>query len=143
MNMPKKAWILLGIATVIAIIVAFFEWNWLRSPLATYLSGRVGRPVAIEGNLQGEWSWKPLFSANSVTIRNASWSSEPVMAQAQRVDVRVDVAPLLSGPVSLPEVTLVAPEVLLERGPDGHANWELPGPSDSPRNIPVIGRLNI
>src|SRR6266581_3587302 len=135
----KKAWIFLGVAAVIAIIVAFFEWNWLRSPLANYLSGRVGRPVAIEGNLHGEWSFKPLFSIDSVTVRNASWSAEPLIAQAQRVDVRVDVASLLSGPVSLPEVTLVAPRVLLERGADGHANWELPGPSD----IPVIGRLNI
>ncbi|OLC66446.1 MAG: hypothetical protein AUH79_06120 [Betaproteobacteria bacterium 13_1_40CM_4_64_4] len=141
MQIPKKAWIFLGVVAVIAIVVALFEWNWLRSPLATYLSGRVGRPVAIEGNLQGEWSWKPLFSADSVTVRNASWSSEPVMAQAQRIDVRVDVASLLSGPVSLPEVTLVAPEVLLERGPDGRANWELPG--TGPSNIPVIGRLNI
>ena len=139
MQIPKKAWIFLGVAGLIAIIVAFFEWNWLRSPLANYLSGRVGRPVAIEGNLQGEWSLKPLFSADSVTVHNASWSAEPVMARAQRVDVRVDVASLFSGPVSLPEVTLVQPQVLLERGADGHASWELPGPSD----IPVIGRLNI
>ncbi len=139
MQIPKKAWIFLGVAGLIAIIVALFEWNWLRSPLANYLSGRVGRPVAIEGNLQGEWSLKPLFSVDSVTVRNASWSAEPVMARAQRVDVRVDVASLFSGPVSLPEVTLVQPQVLLERGADGHANWELPGPSD----IPVIGRLNI
>src|SRR5439155_12751254 len=141
MHMPKKAWIVLGIAAVIAIIVALFEWNWLRSPLATYLSGRVGRAVAIEGDLHGEWSWKPLFSAESVTVRNASWSSEPVMAQARRVDVRVDIASLFSRPVSLPEVTLVAPEVLLERDADGRANWELPG--RGPSNIPVIGRLNI
>ena len=118
MQIPKKAWIFLGVAGLIAIIVAFFEWNWLRSPLANYLSGRVGRPVAIEGNLQGEWSLKPLFSADSVTVHNASWSAEPVMARAQRIDVRVDVATLFSGPVSLPEVTLVQPQVLLERGAD-------------------------
>jgi len=140
MQIPKKAWIFLGVAALVAIVVALFEWNWLRSPLATYLSGRVGRPVAIAGNLRGEWSFKPLVSVDSVTVGNAAWSAEPLMARAQRVDVRVDVASLFNGPVSLPEVTLVGPQVLLERGADGHANWELPaGPSD----IPVIGRLNI
>src|SRR5439155_21590878 len=108
MQIPRKAWILLGVAAVIAIIVALFEWNWLRSPLATYLSGRVGGAVAIEGDLHGEWSWKPLFSAESVTVRNASWSSEPVMVQARRVDVGVDIASLFGRPVSMPAGTLVA-----------------------------------
>jgi hypothetical protein len=139
MQIPKKAWIFLGVAAVIAIVVALFEWNWLRSPLANYLSGRVGRPVAIQGDLHGEWSFKPLFSAYSVTVANPSWSAEPLMARAQRVDARVDLVSLFGGPISLPEVTLVGPRVLLERGADEHANWELPGPSD----IPVIGRLNI
>src|SRR6266545_3753782 len=112
MQIPKKAWIFLGVAA----------------------------PVAIAGNLRGEWSFKPLVSVDSVTVGNAAWSAEPLMARAQRVDVRVDVASLFNGPVSLPEVILVGPQVLLERGADGHANWELPaGPSD----IPVIGRLNI
>src|SRR5207237_9682937 len=130
-----------GSAAATPITCARSEWNWRGSALATYLSGRVGRAVAIEAELHGEWSWKPLFSAESVTVRNASWSSEPVMAQARRVDVRVDIASLFSRPVSLPEVTLVAPEVLLERDADGRANWELPG--RGPSNLPVIGRLDI
>ena len=139
MQVPKKAWVFVGVAAAVVLVVAFFEWNWLRSPIANYLSGRVGRPVAIQGDLQGEWSFKPLFSADSVTVVNASWSDEPLMVQARRVDVRVDLVSLFGGPVSLPEVSLIAPQVLLERGADGHANWELPGPRDTP----VIGRLNI
>jgi uncharacterized protein involved in outer membrane biogenesis len=139
MTVPKKAWIFLAVAALVAIAVALFEWNWLRGPIANYVSARVGRPVAIAGDLRGEWSLKPLLSADFVTVGNADWSAEPLMARAQRVDVRVDLLSLLSGPVAFPEVTLVQPRVVLERRADGSGNWKLEGPGD----VPAIGRLNI
>jgi AsmA family protein len=139
MQVPKKAWIVLAVAAVVAIAIALFEWNWLRGPIADYASARVGRPVAIAGDLRGEWSLKPLLSADAVTVGNTGWSTEPVMARAQRVDVRVDLLSLLAGPVALPEVTMVQPQVLLERDADGNGNWKLQGPND----VPLIGRLNI
>jgi uncharacterized protein involved in outer membrane biogenesis len=139
MQVPKKTWIFLGVAAVVAIAIAFFEWNWLRGPIANYLAVKVGRPVAITGDLRGEWSFKPLLSADTVTVGNAPWSAEPLMVRARRVDVRVDLLSLLAGPVALPEVTLVQPQVLLERDADERGNWELEGPSA----VPVIGRLNI
>ena len=139
MQVPKKTWVFLGIVAVIAIAIALFEWNWLRSPIANYLSVKVGRPVAIAGDLRGEWSFKPLLSADTVSVGNAHWSSEPLMARAQRIDVRVNLLSLLSGPVALPEVTLVQPRVLLERREDGNGNWHLEGPGA----VPAIGRLNI
>ena len=139
MQVPKKAWIFIAAAAVVAIAIAFFEWNWLRSPIANYVSGRVGRPVAIAGDLRGEWSFKPLLSADTVTVGNADWSADSLMVRAQRVEVRVDLLSLIGGPVTFPEVTLVQPRVLLERRADGTGNWTLGGAG----NVPVIGRLKI
>jgi uncharacterized protein involved in outer membrane biogenesis len=127
MQVPKKAWVFVGIATAIAILVALFEWNWLRSPFANYLSGRVGRPVTINGDLQVELSRKPLVVVNSLVVANPAWASEPEMARAQRVAFRVDLGSLFNRPIVLTEVTLAQPRVVLERDATGRANWQFEG----------------
>jgi len=134
MQVPKKAWVFVGIAAAIAILVAVFEWNWLRSPFANYLSGRVGRPVTINGDLHVELSAKPLVVVNSLVVANPAWASEPEMARAQRVAFRVDLGSLFNRPIVLTEVTLAQPRVVLERDATGRANWQVEGGvSEKPR----------
>src|SRR4030095_14449389 len=67
------------------------------------------------------------------------WSTEPVMAHAQRVAFRISPASIFTRPVALPEVHLAQPRLLLERSADGNANWEFEGPAE----VPLIGQLNI
>ena len=139
MHIPRTAWVLLAIAALVAVLVALFNWNWLRGPISTYMSTKFGRPFVINGDLRGEFSLKPRLSADYVTLGNPTWSSDPIMARAQHVTVRVDLLSLFGGPVSLPELTLVRPVLLLERNADGQENWHFGGPPEIPR----IGRLNI
>ncbi len=139
MQVPKKAWVFATVAAVIAILLAFFEWNWLRSPFANYLSGRIGRPVSIDGDLHVQLSAKPLVVVDSLVLGNPPWASEPEMARAKRVAFRVDLASLFYRPITLTEVTLVQPHLALERGADGRPNWEFEGVSE----MPLVERLNI
>jgi AsmA family protein len=139
MRVPKKVWIPVVIAGVVAAVVALFEWNWLRAPLSSYMSARIGRPFAIAGDLRVELSRQPVVSADAVSLGNMAGSAEPVMADAQRVTIRVDPVSLFGNRVSLPEVTLVQPRLLLERDADGHANWEFTEPAEPPQ----VGRLTI
>jgi hypothetical protein len=125
-------WILLAIAAAIAVLVAIFDWNWLRGPLAGYLSHRTGRMVAIDGNLRVELSRTPRLIAEAVSFGNAPWSTEPVMARAERVSLKLDVPSLWLRPVVLSDVVLVRPEVVLEKDGNGRVNWDL-GRGDSPR----------
>src|SRR6266851_2011530 len=133
MRMSKTGWSLIGVAGVAGLAaagVALFEWNMLRHPLANYVSAKVGRLIKIDGDLKVDVSRQPVVSADSITIGNAPWSNEPVMARAQRVAVRLDLASLWDGRVALPEVRLVQPRIVLERTGDGRANWELASASD-------------
>jgi len=136
---PRKAWILVAFAAGVAVTVAFFDWNWLRGPFASYMSAKLGRSVTIDGNLHVALSAEPLIAADSVTIGNPDWSTEPVMARAQRVAFRIKLASIFKRPFALTEVNLAQPRLLLERSADGRANWELQGPAE----MPLIGRLNI
>ncbi len=139
MHIPRTVWVLIVIAAALAVFIALFNWNWLRGPISTYMSGKFGRPFVINGDLHGEFSLKPRLSADYVTLANASWGTDPLMARAQRLSVRVDLLSLFSGPASLPELTLVRPMLLLERDADGHPNWDFGGPPAIPR----IGSLSI
>jgi len=136
---PRYAWIVIAFAVVAAVCVALFDWNWLRGPISSYLSTKFGRSVIINGNLRGEFSLKPLLVAEDVTLANTSWGTDPLMARAERVAIRVEVLSLLRPVTSIPELTLVRPRVLLERDAEGNANWDF---GEGPE-IPRIGRLSI
>ena len=139
MHVRKKLWISFAVMAGVAIAMVLFEWNWLRGPVSSYLSARWGHPVVIHGDLRVELSPKPLVSAESVTLGNVPGASEPFMARALRIDVRVDPLSLFGSAVSLPELTLVEPRVLLERDADGNGNWEFTRPA----RAPDIGSLQI
>jgi AsmA family protein len=133
------------IALLVAVLIALFDWNWLRGPVSSFLSGKLGRPLRIEGNLHGEFSFKPLFTADNVVLENAPGSDEPLMVEVRQVGVRIDLWSLLRRPVSLPEVTLVTPRVLLERDANGRENWVMGERSKEgdTSGVPSIGTLRI
>ncbi len=137
-SIRRYAWVLLGVTILVATCIALFDWNWLRGPVSTYLSGKFGRAVTI-GTLRGEFSLQPRLVADDVTLANASWGTDALMARVRRVAIRVDLLSLIQPVVSLPELTLVQPALLLERNADGNSNWTL---GDAPE-FPRIGRLTI
>ena len=142
MGKYRKTWIFLSLAAVITVAVALFEWNWLRGPLADYVGARVGRQIGINGDLHVELSRQPVISAESITVSNVPWSSEPVMARAQRVAVRVDLQSLWDGHPAFTEIVLVQPRIVLERDGAGNTNWNF-GPAADARNAARIDHLKI
>ena len=97
------------------------------------MSARLGRPFAIEGDLNVELAAKPPLFADAVTVANAPGSNEPVMLRAKRVALRVDPDVAIRWPGRVAELTLVEPRLLLERDADGHGNWEFAGATEMPR----------
>lgn len=133
MRVSKKVWITGLVVAMTVAAVAIFQWNWLRHPLASYMSERLGRPFAIDGDLHVEWSRRPLLLLESVSIANVPRSTEPVMARVQRVGIRIEPLSLLRGPLVLLELNLVQPRVLLERERDRRGNWDFAAAQDTPQ----------
>lgn len=126
-HLSRTAWWILGAATtllvMLALLVALFDWNWLREPISRRVSAATGRSFAIKGNLEVQLSLSPRIVAHDVVLGNAAWSAEPVMAQVERIEFRVDLFKLLIGRLDLPELTLSKPRVVLETSPAGVPNW--------------------
>src|SRR5262245_11551462 len=112
------------VALLVGIAVALPNWNFVRGPLAGFLSVALKRTVFIDGDLKIGFSWPPTVELNGLTITNASWSTRPAMAQIGQLRLRVDLPPLLRGRIVLPEVRLARASVVLETNQDGKHNWE-------------------
>ena len=55
----------------IAILVAIWDWNWFRGPVARIASARMHRQVTITGDLRVHlWSWQPSATVDGVHIAN-------------------------------------------------------------------------
>src|SRR5215471_15434011 len=100
--MSRKALILLVVSAVVAVALVLFDWNWLRGPVADYLSARLDRPVRIDGDMHVELSRQPLITAEFVSLGNTSWGSEEIMGRVRRIAVRIDAQSLWHPPVQIP-----------------------------------------
>jgi len=152
-------WIAIGLGALIGILIltvvlvlAFFDLNQLRGPLSATVGKALGRDFSIGGDLTADWSWTPRFTINDVKLANAPWGSEPEMFSLDRMEFTVRVPELFKGRIVLPEVRVSKPRMLLERNPEGMANWEFggkkkerdrPGAPISERWVPKIDSLAI
>jgi uncharacterized protein involved in outer membrane biogenesis len=134
---------LLVLAVLVALFVAFFDWNLLREPIARRVTSATGRSFAINGDLKVQLSLKPRIVANDVVLGNPAWSSDPVMAEVSQIDFRIDLIKLLGGHVDLPELTVSQPRIALEVSRTGLVNWAFKEQANKPVVFPAIGMLAI
>jgi uncharacterized protein involved in outer membrane biogenesis len=133
----------IGAALVAAVVVfvMLFQWNWLRGPLAGYLSHRLNREVAITGDLKVHpWSLQPRATVNGLVIGNPRWAGREPMARLPRLTVQVELLRLLRGQVVLPLVEVTRPNVHLIRDAQDRANWTFGEPNRraEPLRLPAI-----
>lgn len=146
MTRRSKFWLtgFVTLALAMGVGVYFFEWNWLREPIAKRVERTTGRSFAINGNLDVRLSLVPRIIAEGLVIGNAPWGREPNMAEIRRIDFTVDALALWRGRVALPEVNLSEARILLEKNRDGAANWDFDTEKkDEERELPTIGALTL
>jgi len=140
MTRTKK--VLLGLGTVIillvaalVVVVAVFNWNYLKPTINTKVSEVIGRPFAINGDLTVQWrrpedtpGWQgwvpwPHVAANDITLGNPPWAQFPDMVSLKRVEFSLSPIPLLNQRVAIRDIQLTGAAAHLERLKDGRTNW--------------------
>gem|GEM_PF-384316 len=119
-----RAAIAAAVVFILILFVIFFQWNWLRGPVAGAISARLHRPVRIAGNLRVHpWSGTPWATLDDVRIGNPAWAGGGTMASAPRLTVRWTWRSVLGGKADLPLVWAWRPVVRLVSVADGRQNW--------------------
>jgi uncharacterized protein involved in outer membrane biogenesis len=117
---------ILGLLVIaVAILIAVWDWNWFRGPLARVASARMHREVTIDGDLRVHlFSWQPSATVEGVHVANPAWAGKDRMADIGRIGVKIRLLPLLTGRVDLRRLAFDQPRVTLLRDARGRANWD-------------------
>lgn len=110
-------------------LIMWFDPADLRLRAGDAVRRATGRELTIAGPLTLVWSPLPRLRAEDVHLSNLPGLSRPDMATARSIEAGVALWPLLSGRVRLVGVTLVAPDVLLEKDAAGLPNWRFTRPA--------------
>ena len=121
---------------VVAVLV-LVDPNDYRDEIAQAVEGQTGRQLAIEGDLS--LTFFPRFGIELGRTRLADapgFGAEPFV-EVERVQLAVQVMPLLGGELRLDTVVLDQPRVRLIRNAEGLGNWETLAGARTPPPSPI------
>ena len=134
------------LALIVAIIVAIWDWNWFRGPLANIAADRMHRPVTITGNLRVHlFSWQPSATVDGVHIGNPKWAGPGNLADIDRIALKIRLLPLFGGHLDMRLLEFDRPNFRLFRDADGRATWDFSDGKrpDEPLRLPPIRKFVI
>ncbi|RKK01937.1 AsmA family protein, partial [Teichococcus wenyumeiae] len=132
---------LIALAVVVAVPLAGYATlrvllrdDVLRPRLIAAVHQATGRDLTLSGPIGLKLSLVPTVTLEGVALSNAPGGSRPQMLTARRVEARLALIPLFSRRVAFEQVTLIEPDLLLERGAQGQGNWVFapPAPAEAP-----------
>lgn len=130
--MRRVKWILGGlfafcVALLVAayVIVANYPVEDLKALIQREVAAATGRQLDIHGNAQMEVSLQPSIVLEDVRLRNADWAVGQDMVTMRRLEIQVELWPLITGELRIKRFELVEPVIALQRSADGSRNWVL------------------
>ncbi len=129
-------------ATAVFVVVPRIPVDHFKPEINTKLSQALGRQVSIDGPLRLRVVPQLAVSIQDVKIENMAGGSQPLMARIDALNLQASFFPLLQGKIDVGAIVLNEPNILLEIGRDGTANWSFtPAPVDqtqSGQSVPTI-----
>lgn len=151
--MTRLKKILVGIAVLfVAVIVAIVaillsvDYNRYKPVASAQVEAATGRRLEIAGDVGLSLRLSPRIVLNDVTLANAEWGTRPEMLKISRLEVEVELLPLLSGEIWVKRLIVKGADILLERSPEGAANWVFGSPdaasTATPSGAPSLPMIN-
>ena len=154
-------WLVIGLITLvvvvgiaIAVVLSTLDLNEYRDDIQAEAKKATGRDLTIGGPIDLAVSLTPALVLSDVSFANMAGGSRPEMVSLKRLEVEVDLMPLLQKQIKVNRIILLEPDILLETNAEGKPNWELEGlaggtspePSasgDGSAPLPAIGKILI
>ncbi len=120
-----------GVLALAGVVVVFgycaalllIDPNGYKPEIEAAVKQATGRTLALRGPMRLTFGLPPWLVAENVTFSNPGGASRQEMVTLDRAEARIAVFPLLSGNINLTELTLIRPDVRLERDVNGRPNW--------------------
>lgn len=119
-----------ALALVVAVVVAGYaiiaslDVRQVADFAKREVEAATGRELVIDGPVELQVSLVPSIDLQGLRFANASWGSRPEMLTLDRLEVEVELLPLLFGDIVVTRLVAVAPDLLLETDAGGRGNWQ-------------------
>lgn len=140
--------LLAAIVLIIGAILIFLaqpNWNWARGIVSSIASGKLHRPVKIDGNLRVNlFSFTPSATVGGLKVGQPKWGPQaglkPYLAEVDSVAVTAELMPVFIGRIVLPRLQVDRPNVTLYQDKAGRANWDFSDGTNKgkPTKLPPI-----
>ncbi|MGD1880593.1 MAG: AsmA family protein [Kiloniellaceae bacterium] len=123
--------LLIGLGVVVALLVAvvvvvsFIPLDRYKGEIQARVKEQTGRDLRIDGDISLSLFPPVAISVENVGFANAPGASTAEMATIDRLDVALQILPLLSGEVAIDRFILEKPVINLEVDAEGKPNWQL------------------
>ena len=138
--------VIAALALIVALFLAFFDWNLARGPIGRFASAQMHRPVSIDGDLKVHLlSWEPSATLEKLNIGNPAWAGPGHTLSVDRLLVQIKLTPLFRGQLILLRLEATRPDIYLRRDLQGRATWDFSGgePKRKPLKMPPVRRFVI
>ena len=101
---------------------SFYRWA-----IGQAIEGAIDRKIRVDGSFSVDVGLTPALIVTGVSIENAPWAHNKQMVRAERVEVQIALAELLSGTIRIPRLVVEGIDLHLETSAEGENNWEVAG----------------
>lgn len=112
------------LAAVLVIGPSFINWNDHKAAIIAAVRDATGRNLTIDGDISLQIIPAPALSVHDVRLAGLPGAGSPPILSLKALEVRVALAPLLSGEIQVTSVRLIEPRLVLEVSADGQTNWQ-------------------
>jgi uncharacterized protein involved in outer membrane biogenesis len=116
--------LLLLLLAAVAIAVHTLDLKSFIGPIQARVKEATGRELKVNGGIDLKISLEPKVVIDDVSLGNAPWGKAPQMITAKRVEVQVELLPLLHRDLQVRSFSLIDPIIALETDGKGTGNWE-------------------
>lgn len=123
--------LLIGLAVVVVLLIAagvvisLIPLDSYKGEIQARVKEQTGRDLRIDGDISLSVFPPLAVSVENVGFANAPGASTPEMATIDRLDIALQILPLLSGEVAIDRFVLERPVINLEVDEQGRPNWQL------------------
>ncbi|MFN8391784.1 MAG: AsmA family protein [Bdellovibrionota bacterium] len=127
----RRHWIrnsILLLLALVALLIVCLPLIVSTTAFRNFVSRKVthgtGREFKLAGAMHLHWGLPPLVEAEGVQLANVTWGTTARMLDVSDASVTIDLSSVFFGErVKLPKIALSKPVIVLEKSPQGQANW--------------------
>jgi len=125
------------IVTGYAILISY-DFNKLKPQIAQAVKEATGRELKIGGDIMVKLGLSPAVLVEDIRFQNASWGSRPDLAKVKRMEIQIELFPLIRGDFEFIRLVLVEPDVIVETDSSGTSNFEFNTSGEQETSLPVL-----